>query len=70
MQKLKSVQEEGDEWNFKQLSLVKTSETTFIMGKQFEEMSQLPVHSVSFLDEILLQYFKVPENLLATFYTI
>lgn len=33
---LVTISQEGDEWTFKQESLVKTSETKFKMGEQFE----------------------------------
>ena len=36
---LVTISQEGDEWTFKQESLVKTSEAKFSMGKQFEEMT-------------------------------
>lgn len=36
---LVTISQEGDEWTFKQESLVKTSETKFKMGEQFEELT-------------------------------
>ena len=36
---LVTIFQEGDEWTFKQESLVKTSEVKFSMGKQFEEVT-------------------------------
>ena len=36
---LVTISQEGEEWTFKQESLVKTSEVKFSMGKQFEEVT-------------------------------
>ena len=36
---LVTISQEGEEWTFKQESLVKTSEVKFNMGKQFEEVT-------------------------------